>query len=105
MTAKQILKSKMGKILEQLKAEVGYVKPTGDALENDETWEKLMKTKEKLMDEEDYSDDEAINGAFKNREEVLVKVVNKCRDLLEDIVQENIDDDSDDGDDAGDNSI
>ncbi|MCP4118616.1 MAG: hypothetical protein GY737_25135 [Desulfobacteraceae bacterium] len=95
-TADDVLSSKRyhKQILSELRDETEKIVRLGEFLQNQsEVYEKLRKTKDKLIDEEDYEMDEAIIAAWKNRKHLLSDILEEHKDVL----QEHLTPDEDEG--------
>ncbi|MCP4487696.1 MAG: hypothetical protein GY820_10330 [Gammaproteobacteria bacterium] len=88
--AKQILKRKdnMKIILDRLRKEVEYVIKSHEALQDDKLFEKWKNSRDKLVDEDEYTAEEASILSWKNRKVSMKELIEKYADILEAALKE-----------------
>ncbi|MCP4485983.1 MAG: hypothetical protein GY820_01440 [Gammaproteobacteria bacterium] len=93
LSADEILESKeqSKEIINKLLDEVSYVTGTTQRLEEDELYQNLKKSKEKMEEDENYTTEEALAVAWKNRKPSIQQLLYDKKNLLEDEL-ENVED-------------
>ncbi|MCP4459131.1 MAG: hypothetical protein GY816_14075, partial [Cytophagales bacterium] len=88
LTAEDVLESKpmIKEILAELRHEVEYITNIAGALEDDELYLNLVKSKEKLEEDENYTPEEANIMAWKNRRLSLQKVLENNINVLHEVL-------------------
>ncbi len=84
-TADEVLTTKKYRkeVLLALRGETEAIARLGNFLQNEsDVYEKLRKTKDKLMDEEEYEEEEATLAAWKNRKHLLMEILEEHKDVL-----------------------
>ncbi len=103
MTYQAILKDKgyMNEIIKEIRQKISGWEIIVPFLHNDsEVYGKLMKTRERLMETEDYTDEEATKKAFKDRKGLFKQVVkDNAHVLAEALKEDGLDEDGDEEDD------
>ncbi|MCP4063442.1 MAG: hypothetical protein GY740_09310, partial [Gammaproteobacteria bacterium] len=84
-TADEVLATKKYRkeVISALREETEAIARLGNFLQNEsDVYEKLRKTKDKLMAEEDYEEEEATLAAWKNRKHLLTEILEEHKDVL-----------------------
>ena len=95
LTAEELLSSKqvIKKMAKEMACKIYNWKKAIIFLSQESTdYGKIMKTRDKLVAEEDYSDEEAMVKAFKDRRPIVKKILHERLNILQDIIGESDDD-------------